>query len=240
MKSVKQTDEMFESDQEQTDTDICKPSPEYDGLLVNRLMIFVENYYIYTGAYQLGFNLDYQRLVSYLTTQAFEDFDLQSAHIYCVLNTQAPAKKVELLKRIYDRFSTFPKFRVHVKYSPTYTPKRDLDLCADLLLMAYRNEYDAAILCGDDEAYIPAIKAAKEMGKTIYIAGYAPDLNPQLSETADGIVSLSENVNEIQRVVVGHPVRLRLKSEINALCNAGIIERARIRSSNGGYNGGTR
>ena len=43
-------------------------------------------------------------------------------------------------------------------------------LVTDLLLLASRNAFDVAIICGGDADFFRAVEGAKEMGKEVYIA----------------------------------------------------------------------
>ena len=49
----------------------------------------------------------------------------------------------------------------------------DVQLAVDLLVGAYENTYDTAILLSSDTDLIPAIKKAKELGKAVEYIGFA-------------------------------------------------------------------
>lgn len=49
----------------------------------------------------------------------------------------------------------------------------DVQLAVDLLVGAYENTYDAAILLSSDTDLIPAIKKVKELGKAVEYIGFA-------------------------------------------------------------------
>ena len=49
----------------------------------------------------------------------------------------------------------------------------DVQLAVDLLVGAYENSYDTAILLSSDTDLIPAIKKVKELGKAVEYIGFA-------------------------------------------------------------------
>ena len=209
----------------------CSAYTDKDGKILKRLIIFIDNSYIFLGSRELGIHLDHRRLVDFLSNRAFECFDLKSAHIYCVIDPTATQEKIIQTRKIYELFGSFPLFDVKIFNLRTkqkfwdgplvkYEKGVDVALTADLLLMASQDRFDTAILCIGDEVYSPAVEYAQELGKTVYIAGFDHDYAPNLSEVADGIVPLSENVDEIQQIVRSTSVRSsQLRDSLDSGCH---------------------
>lgn len=64
----------------------------------------------------------------------------------------------------------------------------DVMLAVDFVLMAQRNEYDAAYLLTADGDFTPAVDAAKELGKKIYAA--SPSHGAKLASHVDSFIKL--------------------------------------------------
>lgn len=226
----------------------CKNSPEKEIEGGKRLMIFIDNSFAFLESRQQGIRLDHRRLVEFLSNVAIGRFDLQKANVYCTIDPAALPEKVSQTKRVFELFTTFPKFGVKVIELRTtqkngeasglkFETGLDVALTADLLYMAYQDLFDVAILCVGDEAYIPAIVSAQKMQKKIYVATYNHNILAKFSEIAEGTVSLSENVKEIEQVISSQPIRPSttrdaLKKESHLRFNASITQRPRVR-----YNG---
>ena len=75
----------------------------------------------------------------------------------------------------------------------------DVMLVTDMLLGAHRNLYDTAILCSGDKGYMYAIKAIKEIGKRVEVAGFEHSTAKELELIADQFINLTlilDNIRE--------------------------------------------
>ena len=75
----------------------------------------------------------------------------------------------------------------------------DVMLVTDMLVGAFRKVYDTAILCSGDKDYIYSVKAIKELGKRVIIAGFEHSVSKELRLSADGFISLTQNLDKIKR-----------------------------------------
>jgi uncharacterized LabA/DUF88 family protein len=73
----------------------------------------------------------------------------------------------------------------------------DVMLVTDMLMGAHRDLYDTAILCSGDKGYIYAIKAIKEMGKRVEIAGFEHSTAKELRLIADRFINLTSILDQI-------------------------------------------
>lgn len=67
----------------------------------------------------------------------------------------------------------------------------DVQLSVDAVVMAHRNEYDAAYLLTADGDYTPAVVAVRELGKKVYCA--SPARGAQLAAAANCYIPLEAN-----------------------------------------------
>lgn len=74
----------------------------------------------------------------------------------------------------------------------------DVMLVTDMLMGAQRDLYDTAILCSGDKGYIYAIKAIKEIGKRVEVAGFEHSTAKELKLIADRFINLTLILDKIQ------------------------------------------
>lgn len=68
----------------------------------------------------------------------------------------------------------------------------DVALVTDLLLHAFRDNYDAAILVSGDEDFVPAVQTVAAQGKVVVLWAMAEGLSPALKRSADFFFDLSD------------------------------------------------
>ncbi len=67
----------------------------------------------------------------------------------------------------------------------------DVQLAVDMLVMAMRDEYDAAYLLSADGDFTPAVTAAREIAKKVYVA--APMFAAQLACVSNKFIRLDRD-----------------------------------------------
>ena len=68
----------------------------------------------------------------------------------------------------------------------------DVALVTDLLLHAFRDNYDVAILVSGDEDFVPAVRTVAAEGKVVVLWALQDGLSPALKRSADFYFDLSE------------------------------------------------
>ena len=88
---------------------------------------------------------------------------------------------------------------LHENFTPVVFKKKqkrskavDVSLTKDLLVNAYLNNYDIAVLVAGDGDYVPVVQEIKRIGKRVVIAffGDGDGLSPELRREGDGYVCL--------------------------------------------------
>ena len=74
----------------------------------------------------------------------------------------------------------------------------DVMLATDMLLDAHKDLYDTAILCSGDKGYVYAIKAIKEIGKRVEVAGFEHSTAKELRLIADQFINLTLRLDKIR------------------------------------------
>ena len=82
----------------------------------------------------------------------------------------------------------------------------DVQLAVDLLVGAYENTYDTAIVLSSDTDLIPAIKKIKELGKSVEYIGFAhrPTIALQTHATLSRLLIKEEIENFVFKPVNTH------------------------------------
>lgn len=75
--------------------------------------------------------------------------------------------------------------RVFKKAKGRSSKRVDVALVTDLLLHAFRDNYDIAILISGDEDFVPAVKTISAEGKVVVLWAMSQGLSPALKRSAD-------------------------------------------------------
>ncbi|MHC1593964.1 MAG: NYN domain-containing protein [Methanotrichaceae archaeon] len=176
-------------------------------------MIFIDNSNIFRGSRREDQKIDYQVLTTYLANYLANDpigaYDLTRVIMYCTLDKSQRADKIEQQTRLYAKFNSFFKFDVKTfdlklitdgngNIKDKYEKGVDVALVTDLLLLASKNAFDAAIVCAGDADFIRAVEGVKEMGKEIYIASFDESCARSLRDAGLGYISLTNAADHIK------------------------------------------
>ena len=77
----------------------------------------------------------------------------------------------------------------------------DIALSTDLLMLAYENVYDVAIIISGDNDFVPAIEQVKRKGKIVRIVSFGSSLGQDLRRSADKVIQLDGRFPELERKV---------------------------------------
>jgi uncharacterized LabA/DUF88 family protein len=97
-------------------------------------------------------------------------------------------------QRFFDKLKRIPDFelvlcrmqKVKIDGKIIYQVKEDdIHLAVDMVKLAYNNAYDTAILVSSDGDFVPAISAAKEIGKKIENIGFETKFSYHLKQVCD-------------------------------------------------------
>ncbi len=151
-----------------------------------RIAVFIDgsNLYYKLRSKELGFKnlnkFNYKGLSEFL---ARERKVVYQGYYVGVVRVEKGNKKGEELRREQQRLFAHIESKVQgftikrgyiMQNNGAYHEKGvDVELAVDLLVGAYENLYDSAILISSDTDLIPAIKKAKELGKKVEYIGFS-------------------------------------------------------------------
>lgn len=87
----------------------------------------------------------------------------------------------------------------HSRLKVTSEKAVDVKLAVDMVMMAQRDEYDAAYLLSADGDFTPAVEAVRAIGKSVYVA--SPAKGAQLAAVATSYIPLKAEYFEDCRYV---------------------------------------
>lgn len=105
-------------------------------------------------------------------------------------------------QRFFAYLRRVPNFEVklgNLVYSPDSRPRQkgvDVTLATDMLMHAFRDHYDTAILVSGDADFAYAVQAVKDLGPNVEIALFGPSSSRVLRDVADEVIHLNPNYFE--------------------------------------------
>ena len=68
----------------------------------------------------------------------------------------------------------------------------DVMIATDLVMRAFREQYDTAILVSGDADFYPAIQVVKDLGKQVEVAAFDSNISPEAARAADAVQKLTK------------------------------------------------
>ncbi len=159
----------------------------------DRVTVFIDGSNLYFKLKKLSIphtsQFNYRKLAEYLV----ENNNLVSIHYYVGLvkasRTEIKTQKIHLGQ--VNLFNTLSNQNITIhtgylmKYNNIYHEKGvDVNIAVDLLVGAYENTYDTAILISSDTDLIPAIQKIKQLGKKLCYTGFNHNPSEAMKRTA--------------------------------------------------------
>ena len=153
---------------------------------MDRVMIFIDGSNLFhslgdiESQTRIKLRIDYERFKKVLT-DVKQDRRLIRPYFYGSSPGQEPPKQAAFHTRL--RYMGYEVKIFPLKEIAGVRTKEkmvDISLATDMLLFGHKNIYDVAILVSGDKDFTPAVKAVKEMGKFIEVAGFRHSTSPEL------------------------------------------------------------
>lgn len=150
----------------------------------NRIAIFIDGANLYYSATQLGIEIDYAYLLTFLTgkTSAYQAF------FYTGIDSTNQHQQEFLLRLQQFGYQIVSK-AVIKRADGSRKANLDVELALDLVELA--NTYDTAIVVSGDGDFIPAIKRVQRLGKRVEVVGCGATTSQKLLELADDYLDLA-------------------------------------------------
>ena len=154
-----------------------------------RVMIFIDGSNLYHVLKQNTdkHDLDYKRFSEKLTG----DRDLIRTYYYNIRQESADNPRLaenqdRFLKALYETAYLEVKLGIWKARGQTMVEKGvDVMIASDLIMHAYEDHYDVAILVSGDADFYPAMQAVKDIGKQVEVAAFESNLSAEAAKFAD-------------------------------------------------------
>ena len=164
-----------------------------------RVVVLIDGSNFYYSTAKMGKKIDFLKLINELVGNR----ELVNAYYYVApLDIEADEKKYWSHQRFLDVLRKMPKFNVvlcnlkRIKKEDgkfEYIIKGDdALLIRDLMLGAFRNLYDPAIVVSGDEDFAPIIKTVQEFGKKVGNAYFKSSSSQALRQVCDFSIPLDK------------------------------------------------
>lgn len=172
---------------------IAAPNPR-------RVMIFIDGSNLYHVLKQNTdkHDLDYKRFSEKLTG----DRELIRTYYYNIRqespdNPKLAENQDRFLKALYETAYLEVKLGIWKARGGTMVEKGvDVMIASDLIMHAYEDHYDVAILVSGDADFYPALQAVKDIGKQVEVAAFDSNLSAEAARLADVVTKFNNDYFE--------------------------------------------
>jgi len=164
--------------------------------LRERVMIFIDGPNVYAARKQLGLKIDYFKLIRELANGG----QLIRPYFYTAYNPYDEEDRREMMKflRVLESGGFSVKaVPLRLREGRLVEKGVDVALVTDMLLLAFNNAYDTAILVSGDADFVEAVKSIKSMGKRVEVAMFSHIVSEELKRNADAFIPLERMMDRI-------------------------------------------
>jgi len=161
----------------------------------NRVMVFVDGPNLFWSMRRINLRIDFYKLVSQLVGDRF----LVRPYYYSSISVPPTERQIKFHQALkYQGFAVVAKPLKSKKFKQQniFIEKGvDVVLVTDLLVAAFRDLYDTAILVSGDDDYASVLDEVKRLGKAVEVAAFSFAIGNKLRAVADKLIAL-ENIQE--------------------------------------------
>ena len=159
-----------------------------------RVMIFIDGsnlYHVLTqncGRHDLVFEKFSEKLGDGRDVKRTYYYNIRQDPTY---NPAATAEQDKFMATLFDTPYYEVKLGVHRRQGDTMVEKGvDVMMSVDIVVGAFRDLYDTAIIVSGDGDFYPAMQAAKDLGKHTEVVAFESNLSPEAKRVADKAILL--------------------------------------------------
>ena len=168
----------------------------YKNVNPERIAIFIDAGNMFHASNSLKVKINYKRLINLLK----KDRWLLRAYFYTGIptpNLNLPQEYREQLRKQQNFLNELQNIGIKVKTMPLKkTPEGfiekgvDVLLATDMIVLAYNNAYDTAILVSGDSDYIPVVEMIQQLGKRVENVSFKSTSSYDLRKVCDDFLLL--------------------------------------------------
>lgn len=161
-----------------------------------RVIVFIDGSNLFHAMQRLNVKIDYIKLVDALVK------DRYLIRPYFYSSTSVPPSQSQLM---FHQALTHQGFTIKTKplqkRGQMWIEKGvEIMIAGDMLMMAFRDLYDTAILVSGDGDFLSVINEIKRLGKRTEVAAFSSGINMKLKTSSDIFIGLDNLISEIQRI----------------------------------------
>jgi uncharacterized LabA/DUF88 family protein len=164
-----------------------------------RCVVFIDGNNLFHSARQLGFEVDYSRLLGMLVGK---DRELLRAFFYTGVDEAADRQRGFLHWMRRNGFRVVQK-PVKQERDGTRRARLEVEIATDM--MAYADKVDLAILVSGDEDFAYPIQALAQRGVRVEVAGFRSAMANRVMDAADRYIELDQWAERIRKDAGGAP-----------------------------------
>ena len=167
-----------------------------------RVAIFIDAGNMFHGSNYLKVKINYKKLINLLKRDRW----LLRGYFYTGIPTpdlNLPQEYREQLKKQRNFLNELQNIGIKVKTMPLKkTPEGfiekgvDILLATDMIVLAYNNAYDTAILVSGDSDYIPVVEMIQQLGKRVENATFKRTSSYELRKVCDEFIILDNYLDK--------------------------------------------
>ncbi len=173
------------------------PEKALEGAPEERVMIFIDGSNLYhvlaqnCGRYDLVFEKFTAKLGNGRSVLRTYYYNIRQDRTY---NPQASAEQEKFLTALFDTPYFEVRLGVHRRQGETMVEKGvDVMMATDIVVGAFWDVFETAIVVSGDGDFYPAMQAAKDLGKHIEVVAFDSNLSPEARRVADTTILLKKS-----------------------------------------------
>ena len=170
-----------------------------------RVSIFIDGNNLYFGLKRIygGGNLGDFNFEKFCKFLSGEDEIVNIFYYNAALDRSRNFEKYKSQQEFFRKLEKIPKFNLVlcnlmkrcVRNECCYVLKEDdIHLAVDLVVGAYDDLYDKAVIVSGDGDFVPAVLAVREKNKIIFNACFKKSSSVKLKKNCDGLVKLNKGI----------------------------------------------
>ena len=157
-----------------------------------RVMVFVDgsNLYHVLGQNCSRHNVHFDKLANKLSNGR----DLKRTYYYNIRQEDQNGEQQKFLDSMFDTPYLEVKLGISKQRGEIVVEKGvDVMLATDLVVHAYKDHYDTAVVVSGDADFYPALQAVKDVGKHVEVAAFESNISSESSKVADVHIRLTKS-----------------------------------------------
>lgn len=155
-----------------------------------RVMVFVDGSNLFWSMHRIDLKIDFHKLVSQIVGERF----LVRPYYYCSVSVPPNERQIRFHHALkYQGFTVIakPLKTMKVGRKEIFIEKGvEVALATDMLVAAFRDLYDTAILVAGDNDYTSVVDEVKRLGKIVEVASFSFAIGRELKAVADKFIEL--------------------------------------------------